>query len=116
MEDNDLAIWRMFMNTTLRAAVHLGEDYDTNLRYAKNHLWKSLEQLFNETKRLISDQSEILGPKSPEIIGLKTVEGAKRRRKKCGKIEIYSDELVFTFRQVPQPRKFRLHLKAWGYS
>ena len=24
-------IWRMFMNTTLRAAVHLGKDYDMNL-------------------------------------------------------------------------------------
>ena len=32
------AIWRMFMNTTLRAAVHLGNDYDTNLRFVKNYL------------------------------------------------------------------------------
>ena len=29
----------MFMNTTLRAAVHLEKEYDTNLHYAKNHLW-----------------------------------------------------------------------------
>ena len=34
----DLAIWRMFMNNTLRAAVHLGKDYDTNLRFVKNYL------------------------------------------------------------------------------
>ena len=26
------AIWRMFMNTTLQAAVHLGQDFDQNLR------------------------------------------------------------------------------------
>ena len=26
------------VHTTLLAAVHLGKDYDTNLRYAKNHL------------------------------------------------------------------------------
>ena len=32
--------------------------------------------------------------------------GAKSRRKKCGKIEIYSEEPVFLmFRQVPHPRK-----------
>ena len=42
MEDLNvnLAIWRMFMNTTLRAAVHLGKDYDMNLRFVKNYLWK----------------------------------------------------------------------------
>ena len=42
----NLVIWAMFMNCTLRAAVHLGKDYDTNLHYAKNHLWDSLGQLF----------------------------------------------------------------------
>ena len=32
MEDLDVnaAIWRMSMNTTLQAAVHLGQDYDQN--------------------------------------------------------------------------------------
>ena len=59
----NLAIWGMFMNATLRAAVHLGKDFNTNL-----------PQLFDETKRLISDQSEILGPKKPEILGLKTID------------------------------------------
>ena len=54
----DVAIWGLFMNTTLRAAVHLGIDCDTNLHYAKNHLWDSLGQLFCEIKRLISEQSE----------------------------------------------------------
>ena len=64
----NLAIWGMFMNTTFRAAVHLGKDYDTNLHYAKNHLW---DNHYGELKRLICEQSEILGPKSPEIVGLK---------------------------------------------
>ena len=31
-----LAIWRMFMNTTLQAAVHLGRNY------AKNRKWDTL--------------------------------------------------------------------------
>ena len=29
----NLAIWRMFMNTTLQAAVHFGKDWDMNLRF-----------------------------------------------------------------------------------
>ena len=48
--DVNLAIWRMFMNTTLRAAVHLGKDYDANLRYVKNHLWKTAGQLSGKQK------------------------------------------------------------------
>ena len=31
-----LAIWWMFMNTTLRAAVHLGKDYEANLGFFKD--------------------------------------------------------------------------------
>ena len=62
------------MNTTLEAAVHLGIDYDTTLHFAKNHTWDSLGQLLGEIKRLICEQSEILRPKTPEIVGLKTKE------------------------------------------
>ena len=32
----NLAIWGMFMNTTLQAAVHLGNDHDANMRLVKN--------------------------------------------------------------------------------
>ena len=39
----------------------LGQDYEVNLRFVKNHLWNSVEQLFNETGRLIRDQTEIIG-------------------------------------------------------
>ena len=47
----NLAIWWMFMNTTLRAAIHFGKDFDTNLHYAKNHLWNSLGQIFLWNKK-----------------------------------------------------------------
>ena len=47
----NLAVWRMFMNTTLRAAVHLGKDYDTNLRLIENYLWKTTGQLFSEKQK-----------------------------------------------------------------
>ena len=52
---------RMFMNAALRAAVHLGKDYDTNLRFIINHLWKTTGQLFMETDKLISGQPETTG-------------------------------------------------------
>ena len=59
--DVNMAIWGIFLNATLRAAVHLGQDYEANLRYVKNHLWNSVGQLFNGTEKLISGQTEITG-------------------------------------------------------
>ena len=49
------------MNITLPAAVHLGKDYDTNLRFVKNYLWKTTGQLLRETEKLISGQTETTG-------------------------------------------------------
>ena len=48
MEDLNvnLAIWGMFMDSTLQAAVHLGQDYEANLRFVKNNLWDSVGVLF----------------------------------------------------------------------
>ena len=37
--DVNMAIWGIFLNTTLQAAAHLGQDYKANFRYVKNHLW-----------------------------------------------------------------------------
>ena len=63
MEDLDesAAIRRMFMNTNLQAAVHVGQDYDQNLRFVKNHFWSSLKKLFKETEKMIKNQTEIIG-------------------------------------------------------
>ena len=49
------------VNMTLRAAVHLGQDYLANLRFVKNHLWNSVGLLFRETGKLISEQEGISG-------------------------------------------------------
>ena len=57
----NLATWRMFMNTTLQAAVHLGKDCDMILRFVKNHLWKTAGQLLRETGKLVSGQTETAG-------------------------------------------------------
>ena len=51
----------MFLNTTLPAAVHLGQDYDQILRFVKNHSWSSLKKLFKETENVIENQKEING-------------------------------------------------------
>ena len=53
-----LAIWGLFMNATLRAAVHIGKDYDMNLRRVQNYLWKTTGHLFRGTEKLISGQTE----------------------------------------------------------
>ena len=47
MDDLDVnaAIWSIFLTTTLQAAVHLGQDYEVNLRYVKKNLWNSVGQL-----------------------------------------------------------------------
>ena len=47
------------MNTTLQATVHLGQDYDQNLRFFKNHFWSSSKKLFRETEKLIKSRKEI---------------------------------------------------------
>ena len=54
MDDLDVnaAIWRMFMNTTLQAALHLGQDCEQNLRLVKGHFWSSLKKLFKETGKI----------------------------------------------------------------
>ena len=59
--DVNAAIWRMFMNATLQAAVYLGQDYDANLRYVKNTLWKTAGQLVRETEKLVRAQTETSG-------------------------------------------------------
>ena len=52
MEDLDVnvAIWRVFMNATLKAAIHLGNDHDVNFKHVKNSFWSSAGQLFGETE------------------------------------------------------------------
>ena len=62
----NMAIWDIFLNATLRAAVHLGQDYEANLRCMTNNLWNSVEQFFRETGKLISEQKK-------EITGVSTI-------------------------------------------
>ena len=63
MEDLDVnvAIWCIFMNATLRAAIHLGKDHDVNVRNVKNYFWISVGEFFVDMEKLISGQTEIAG-------------------------------------------------------
>ena len=61
IEDLDVntSIWGIFLTVTLRAAVHLGNDYVETLHSTKNRSMRALKQLFNVTGKLIKDQDEI---------------------------------------------------------
>ena len=45
----NFAVWGIFLFATLRAAVHLGQDHEANLRCMTNNLWNSVDQFFRET-------------------------------------------------------------------
>ena len=59
--DTNSWIWGMLMSVTLDAAVHLGKDCLENLRSAKNQPQRTTRQLFDVTKELNTDQTEIQG-------------------------------------------------------
>ena len=59
--DVNMATCGIFLNTTLQAAVHFGQDYEANLRFVKKHFWNSVGQLFNDNGKLISEQTQISG-------------------------------------------------------
>ena len=56
--DVNMVIGGFFLNATLRAAAHLGQDQEANPRYVKNILWNNVGHSFRETAKLISDQME----------------------------------------------------------
>ena len=45
------------MNATPRAAIHLGNDHDVNLRNVQNFSWRTTGQLFGDIEKLISGQT-----------------------------------------------------------
>ena len=88
----------MFMNTTLRAAVHLGKDYDTNLRFVKNHLWRTTGQFFRETEKLISGQTETTGKSPINFQDLRWVSTSLLHSPACqhatAKVYVFSDSVL----------------------
>ena len=55
-------IWRIFMSATTKAAVHLTQDYEANLRTTKNTDFEHVNALFDISQSLIlNHKSEICG-------------------------------------------------------
>ena len=94
----NLAIWRMFMNSFLRAAVRLGKDHCTNLRSVKNCLWKTTGQLFRETDKLISGQTETTGISLINFQDLRWVSTSLLHSRACqcsiAKVYVFSDSVL----------------------
>ena len=59
--DVNMAVCGIFMNATVRAAIHLGNDHHVNLRNVLNSSWRTTGQLFGNTEKLISGQTETTG-------------------------------------------------------
>ena len=59
MEEPDVEtlIWRMFMIVTQRSAVHLANEYLDNLHSTENHPQRTVNQLFDVTSKLFSEQT-----------------------------------------------------------
>ena len=60
-------IWRLFMSATMKAAVHLGQDYEENLRTTKNPDFEQVKHLFDVSQKLNLNQSE-------EIFGISVID------------------------------------------
>ena len=65
--DTNVMIWGLFMNASMMAAVHLGKDYEDNLRVTKNTEFSEIRPLFHITQKLILDQED-------EIFGVSTID------------------------------------------
>ena len=46
----NVLIWRMFMSSSMKAAIHLGPNYLANLEVYKNTNCEGIQSLFNITK------------------------------------------------------------------
>ena len=62
----NVLIWRMFMSSSRKAAIHLGPNYLANLEVYKNTNFEEVQSLFNITKKLILEHSE-------EILDVRTI-------------------------------------------
>ena len=93
MEDLDvnMAIWRVFVNATLKATFHLGSYLDVILRLVKNSFWRSTGQLFGETENLISGRTETSGKSLIDSEDLRWTSTSllHRRAYHCANAKVY---------------------------
>ena len=84
-------IWRMFVSSSMKAAMHLGPNYLANLEVYKNTNFEEIQSLFNITQKLILEHSE-------EILNVNTIDSASLSHDQViqwtkAKVRGYSDSL-----------------------
>ena len=96
----------IFMNATLKAAVHLGNDHDVNLRHVKNSFWSSAGQLFGETEKVISGQTETTGIRTINSEDLRwistTLLHSRAYQHANAKVYVFSDSVLFFWKNGTQ--------------
>ena len=85
--DTNLAMWRIFMTTCTKAAVHLGKDYEENLRVVRNTNFWELRPFFTTAQCLILNQKE-------EAFGVNTVDWDKSPWMKRTLVHEYTVKLL----------------------
>ena len=56
--ETSVLIWRMFMTSSMKAAIHVGPNYVSNSEIYKNTKFEDIESVFNITEKLVKEHSE----------------------------------------------------------
>ena len=111
--DINAMVWGIFLSAATKAAVHLGQNYQENLRTTKNTDVENVKLLCEISLRLILDQSEeILGMISTTdwntvpwmrttLLNDRAVELSK------AKVHVFSDSVLCLGRNNEYPRSVR---------
>ena len=98
-QEVNVLIWGLLMSTTMRAAMHLGENYKDNLFTCRNTNHEALKALFDITQKLILNQNH-------EIMHVSTIEWRLTSRMRYtlqhdkvsklpeAKVHVYSDSAL----------------------
>ena len=109
--DVNAAIWCSFMSVTLQAAVHLGTEYTEKLRSTRIQSKKSSRHVFQVTRKLITNQTEITGITTIDwqliMCGETTLLTDKSVQFATAKTYVFSDSVLCLGGISPEP------VQAW---
>ena len=105
----NMVIWGMFMNATLRAAIHFGNDHDVNLRHAQNSSWRTTGQLFGDIEKLTSGSTETPGINLIDFKDsrwiLTSLLHSRAHQHATAKVYVFSDSVLCLGRMGDDPDK-----------
>ena len=94
----NVAIRGIFMNATLKAAIHLGNNHDVNLRHVKNSFLSYAGQLFGDIEKLVSGQTETTGVNLIDSKDLKCISTSllhsRAHQYADAKVYVFSDSVL----------------------